>query len=244
MKPYIKKIAKKILKLIKMDLIKSDFKSSKRISFSQTGEDMIVDFIFTSRNIPNPTYIDIGAFDPYLYSNTAYFYDKFSRGINIEPNPSGIKKFNKFRPLDINLNIGISNLEGKLDYFFMNASTMNTFDENTANELVEKHGFKIVEKKEITCTTLQNVLLKYADNVFPDFLSLDVEGLDMEILNQIDYEHNYPKVICVETIVYSHDGSGVKNKELINFLEAKGYFIFADTFINTIFINNLFWQNK
>ena len=65
----------------------------------------------------------------------------------------------------------------------------------------------------------------------------------MEILDQVDYIQNYPKVICVETVAYSHDGTGVKNFQLIKFLESKGYFVYADTYINTIFINKEFWQN-
>ncbi len=221
---------------------KSDYNFSKRVSFSQTGEDMIVDFIFTARNILTPSYIDIGAYHPYHYSNTAFFYNKKSKGINIEPNPDGFKKFEKVRPRDINLNMGIGSVESNINYFFMNAATMNTFDEEVAKELVEKHGFKLLETKDIPCTTLQNVLSKYTNNVFPDFLSLDVEGLDMEILNQIDYEHNYPKVICVETVEYTNDGTGGKNEQLIKFLESNGYFIFADTNINTIFVRNSFWQ--
>lgn len=217
------------------------FKSYKKVSFSQTGEDIIIDFIFTSRGIQKPTYIDIGAFHPYLYSNTAFFYAKSSKGINIEPNPDGIKLFNKYRSKDINLNIGISSIEGELNYFYMNASTMNTFDSNSAYELEQKYGFKIIDQKLIMCLKLQDVIFKYADNVFPDLLSIDVEGLDMDILKQIDYINNYPKVICVETVAYSHDGTGVKNFELIKFLEFKGYFVYADTNINTIFINKQFW---
>ncbi len=228
-------INRRIPNIFKTYFKKSDYNLSKRVSFSQTGEDMIVDFIFNAKNIYKPTYIDIGAFHPFHYSNTAYFYKKKSRGINIEPNPDGFKKFQKERSRDINLNMGVSNIEGKLDYFFLNAATMNTFDADVAQELVEKYGFKLVKKKEALCTTLQHVLSKYANNIFPDFLSLDVEGLDMEILNQIDYEQNYPKVICVETVGYTHDGTGSKDIQLINFLESKGYFIFADTSINTIF---------
>lgn len=240
MTTFIKKVYKKIKNLNQK---RSFIKSFRRVSFSQTGEDIIIDFIFTSRGIHNPTYIDIGAFHPYLYSNTAYFYAKSSKGINIEPNPDGIKLFNKYRSKDINLNIGISSIEGELNYFYMDAATMNTFDSNSAYELQEKYGFKIIDQKLITCLKLQDVIFKYSNNKFPDLLSIDVEGLDMEILDQVDYIQNYPKVICVETVAYSHDGTGVKNIQLIKFLESKGYFVYADTYINTIFINKEFWQN-
>ena len=63
-------------------------------------------------------------------------------------------------------------------------------------------------------------------------MSLDAEGLDYEILQMIEYDKNYPKVICVETVSYT---SGRKETEIINFLQSKGYNIYADTHINTIF---------
>lgn len=64
----------------------------------------------------------------------------------------------------------------------------------------------------------------------------------MLILEQIDYENNYPKVNCVETVEFTNDGTGAKNTKLISFLESKGYFIYADTYINTIFVKRKFWQ--
>lgn len=125
-----------------------DINSFKKSSFSQTGEDIIVDYIFRSRNIQTPSYIDIGAYHPFLFSNTASFYKKGSKGINIEPNPDGIGKFYKHRPADQNLNIGISNQQGTLDYFCMNIATMNTFDEAGANELVKITDFRLLRKKQ------------------------------------------------------------------------------------------------
>lgn len=215
----------------------------QKISYSQTGEDLIVEFIFQARGISHPTYIDIGAFNPEFLSNTALFYKKGCRGINVEPNPDGIKAFFKKRPTDINLNIGINDKGGQLDYYCMSIPTMNTFDENGAEYLVKNEGFTIVAKIPVSVEPLNKVISKYARNVFPDFLSLDVEGLDMLILSQIDFKKNYPKVICVETIEYKNDGTGRKNTELIRFIESKGYFVYADTYINTIFVRTDFWFN-
>jgi hypothetical protein len=69
-------------------------------------------------------------------------------------------------------------------------------------------------------------------------MSLDAEGIDEIILNSIDFENNFPKVICVETITYDRKLGGKKNTGIINLIENKGYTIFADTNINTIFIKN------
>lgn len=213
-------------------------------SFSQCGEDSIVEYIFNLREINKPSYIDIGAFHPFSLSNTAKFYLKGSKGINIEPNPKFYKYFKFFRRKDINLNIGVGSLIGKLSYFFMNDDTMNTFDEVIAKDLVENHGFRIEKKINIQTKDLKSIIKEYANNIFPDFLSLDVEGLDFMILQQIDYENNYPKVICVETVEFSKDGNGNKNHEIVEYLFDKGYIKYADTYLNSIFINKKFWDNK
>jgi FkbM family methyltransferase len=213
----------------------------KKASYAQSGEDLIVEFIFQLRKIENPSYIDIGAFHPYYMSNTAIFNKKGSKGINIEPNPDSILLFEKERPGDINLNVGIGSIQGEMTYFMMNEAPMNSFDRENALNLENNFGFRIIGERKILIERLDSVLKKYADNKFPDFLSLDVEGLDMEVLSQIDYKSNCPKVICVETIAY---GTGEKNDQLIRFLLGSGYFIYADTTINTIFVNSSFWEKK
>src|SRR5271169_435695 len=96
-------------------------------SFSQSGEDIIVRQLFKLRGINNPSYLDIGANDPFRINNTARFYKKGSRGINVEANPMLIKRFEKFRPHDINLNVGIAGSEGEMDFYIMNDDTLSTF---------------------------------------------------------------------------------------------------------------------
>src|SRR6187200_1235902 len=80
---------------------------SPNISYSQCGEDLLVQYVFLLRGIKYPSYIDIGANDPFYLSNTALFYNKGCRGINIEANPKLIENFKLHRPEDHNLNIGI-----------------------------------------------------------------------------------------------------------------------------------------
>jgi hypothetical protein len=71
-----------------------------------------------------------------------------------------------------------------------------------------------------------------------------VEGLDNAIIRSIDFELSKPSVVCLETISYSETGNGQKNKEIINFLIGKGYMIYADTYINTIFVEEEKWLKK
>lgn len=233
-------LVEKILKKIKKRLTKTVYKRS----YSQSGEDMIVDFIFKTRNINNPTYLDIGAHHPYFLSNSAFFYKKECRGINIEPNPHLFKAFPKYRVEDINLNIGVGRANEFLKFHIMSANTMSTFSSAEAEKLEKEYGMKIMETIDVSVMTIDSILTKYNDGKFPDFLSLDVEGVDFDILKSIDYQVSYPKVICVETISYSETGEGEKDTKIRTFLEGKGYMVFADTYINTIFVRKDFWVIK
>ena len=205
----------------------------KHASYSQCGEDLIAQFLFKSYlNIEKPSYIDIGAHLPFRYSNTAILYSSGSRGINIEPDPFLFKKFQRYRKEDINLNIGIADKRGILDFYIINNRTLNTFSQIEAKNF-EKQGYRIKEVQQIRVETLGYVIERYASSIFPDFLSLDAESADEIILKSIDYDQNFPKVICVETLDFS---TQVKRAEICDFLESKGYIKYADTHINSIMV--------
>jgi FkbM family methyltransferase len=211
-----------------------------KISYSQAGEDLIIRFIFDALGINKPSYLDVGAHHPFKFSNTALFYHNGSRGINIEPDLSLLREITKWRIEDLNLNIGVAKNEGSLDFYIMSISTLNTFSKLDA-EKFQGEGYKILETRKIKVVPISEIITKHCHNVFPDFLSLDAEGMDEEILYSIDYEKSSPTVICVETISFSNNGTGVKNDEIIDFLKNKGYMAYADTHINTIFVRKDKW---
>jgi FkbM family methyltransferase len=214
----------------------------KKISFSQCGEDLIVKFIFDCLGIQHPTYIDIGAHHPYYISNTALFYKNGCRGINIEPDPTLFKEFLKYRKEDNNLNIGISDTNSVLDFYIISAPTLNTFSKDEAEKYAQEGDFKIKSIEKIKVKTLKNVLDECTNGIFPHYLSIDAEGVDEIIIKEIDFENNYPIVICIETISFSTSGNGIKNTELIDFIIDKGYMLYADTHINTIFVRKINWK--
>lgn len=211
-------------------------------TFSQTGEDIIVKFIFDAIDMPKPSYLDIGAHHPFYLSNTALLYENGCRGINIEPDPILFSKFIEHRNEDVNLNFGVSDIESESDFFIINVPTLNTFSREEALRYCEKGEYKIKEVKKIQTKTISNVIATYAGNKFPEFLTLDAEGIDDLVLNSIDYESNFPLVICVETISFSESKQGRKNEKMIQFLIEKGYFLYADTHINSIFVRREIWK--
>lgn len=232
---------KKILKKILKKLLNSEENKFKKISYAQCGEDLIIKFIFYKLGIKKPSYIDIGAHHPYLISNTALFHEEGSRGINIEPDPTLFKEFLKYRKDDLNLNIGIGNCNDELDFYIMSSSVLNTFSKEEVEKYSKEGDYQIKSIEKIKVLTLESVLKEFYNGIFPQFLSIDAEGLDEIIIKDIDFENNYPIVICIETISFSTSGNGIKNKLLIEYIESKGYLVYADTHINTIFVRKDEW---
>lgn len=214
----------------------------RKTSYSQSGEDILVKCIFDDIGIKNPSYLDIGAHHPYRLNNTALFYELGSRGVNIEPDPALFKEFIKERPHDINLNLGIGMESGVIDLYIMDSKTLNTFSKEEAERIARETQFKIIETIKVPVETYPRIIEKHFGNKPPDFLSLDVEGLDESIIKGINFDKHAPVVICIETLSFVENGRGVKNKPIIQFLESNGYMIYADTNINSIFVQVSRWK--
>jgi FkbM family methyltransferase len=209
-------------------------------SFSQCGEDVIVDYLFRLRGMDQPSYIDIGANHPFVLSNTARFHQRGCRGVNVDPNPNAIRLFNKHRRSDINLNVGIGDRSGESDFFVMEDHTLSTFSASERDYL-ESHGQRTAGVEKVQIMTLPEVIDRYCGGEFPDFMSLDVEGLELPILSTIDFDNCFPKVICIEIAEYSPVGAGARRTDLFDFLLGKHYCEYAHTNLNAIMVREQFW---
>jgi len=235
---------KKFQNKIKSKLYSSEFSRFKKISFSQCGEDLIVQYIFYCIGIEKPSFIDVGAYHPFLFNNTALLYNKGSRGINIEPDPTLFKLFAEHRKNDINLNIGIGDKNDVLDFYIISYPALNTFSKEEALKYSDEGNYFIKQVEKVKVLKLENVLDDFFESSFPQFLSIDAEGVDEAIIRSINFEKHFPLVICIETISFSTSGRGLKNTNLINYIINKGYLVYADTYINTIFVKKDLWQNR
>jgi FkbM family methyltransferase len=215
----------------------------RKISYSQAGEDLIVKYIFDSIGLSNPYYVDIGAHHPEIINNTKIFYDTGSSGINIEANPNLISAFNRQRKRDINLNLGISDKSGTLDFHIFNDSTLSTFSTDEATILSDQ-GFTVQNIIPVKIISVKELFETYAKENCLDFLSLDAEGVDFNILTQFITLGLKPVVICVESISFSTSGAGKKNQQIINLLKSAGYIHYADTNINSIFVLSSRWIRR
>ncbi len=216
----------------------------RKTSYSQSGEDLIIDFIFTHLGISKPSYLDIGAHHPFYLSNTAHFYEKGCRGINIEPDPELFKLFPQYRKDDINLNIGMGTEKGVAEFYIISSPTLNTFSKHVAESYINEGDYRIVNSVNVPIDSLKNILIENFGGNFPDFLTIDAEGIDELIIKSIDYNKNFPLVICIETISFSTSGNGLKNTTIADFLLENGYMVCADTYINTIFVREDAWKKQ
>ena len=217
------------------------FRNGGGPSYSQCGEDRIIKFILDTLGKRRPAYFDIGAHDPVKISNTYLFYRLGCRGVCVEPNPKLFSRLKLLRPRDICLNVGVGAKHvARAPFYELDSPALSTFSEKDAQRYVDNHGKNIVRVTDTPILTPQEIIDKHFHGA-PDFISIDVEGLEFEILNALDLSGDRPAVLCVETLTYSTDGTGEKLTDVIDFLEQMDYMSYADTYINTIFVDRSRW---
>lgn len=201
--------------------------------YSQAGEDMLLSLYYEGKKHKG-FYVDVGAHHPYRFSNTAYFYKRGWRGINIEPTPSLFKAFPTRRRRDINLNVGIGNGE-KLTFYVFNEGALNTFDPEIARSRDGSYNgkYRIIDRIEVQTRTLADILDKHLPAGTPiDLLTIDVEGMDFDVLKSNDWTRYLPQFILVECESELDD---LSDDEIYQFLHAKGYSIAGRTLYTTLF---------
>lgn len=209
-------------------------------SYAQSGEDRIISFIFDWIQIKSPTYLDIGAHHSSWLSNTYLFYKNGSSGVCIEPDPTLFSEIKKRRKRDVCLNVGIScDSQEVADFYVMTSRSLNTFSKVDALRCQETQNFgkqKIEKIIQVPLWTINEVMKDHLQSGV-NLVSVDVEGLDFEIIKSFDFEKYQPEVFCIETLRYVENGNLQKNYELIQFMKEQNYFVYGETYINTIFIS-------
>jgi len=193
-------------------------------TYSMYCEDIIIEQFF--KNKKKGFYVDIGAHHPIQRNNTQLLFQKGWEGINIDINNFSIDLFNFLRPNDLNILTAISDKEGEIIFYYQkNFSQLNT----TNKQLAIQHFNGIFKEKSIKCNSIDNVLKnsKYKARKI-DFLNIDVEGAEMDVLKKLDFKQYDPSLICIEILGYrelERDDREKKIKEdyIYKFLVEKGY---------------------
>lgn len=232
----IKKVYNKFRKIIGTAYIKK--------SYAQCGEDLVIDFLAQKFGWKNFTYLDIGTNHPKKFNNTYLFYKKGSRGVCVEPDAELIKTIKFARPSDKVINVGLSaGEESVADFYIMSVNTLNTFSREDAEELDREGIYTIKNIVKVPLKNINNIIEDNFDSVTPNLISLDVEGWNEDIVRSFNFEKYKPELLCIETVSFATDNSEQKIDSIIEFVKGKGYFVYTDTFINTIFINQKFWNS-
>lgn len=228
----IKKLKTKVSKAYNALLKKEETKS---ISYSQQGEDLVIEFLLANNDYNNIFYIDLGANHPIKLSNTHKLSSKGAKGICIEPNVDYNKLYKKTRPEDLVLNIGITAGEStSIPYYKMAWPEFNTFDKEQAEAVQKKYNGRndIIEVLQLPVVNINEFLKKYHTQTI-DILNIDIEGLDLEILEAWNFKLYPPKIICVEIKDLK---TGEKDDKIITLLESNGYEMVSYNLINAIFL--------
>jgi FkbM family methyltransferase len=165
------------------------------ISYAQNFEDVLLERVFRDRT--DGFYVDVGAHDPEYLSVTKHFYDKGWCGINIEPVLASHDKFLAQRPRDINLAVAVGREEGERELFVLSDSALSTFNRSIADHSACITNDHCVQTIVVPVCTLDTIL-KDAGISQIDFLKIDVEGAEREVLEGIDLARFRPVIIVVE----------------------------------------------
>ena len=199
--------------------LKSKFKP--RLAYSHWGVDLIITKLLNSKN--KGIYIDVGCHHPFLNNHSYLLYKSGWVGINIDIDYNSIDMFNFFRKSDINIQTAVTDHKGEVDLFFYhNRAAKNTIS--------KEFGSDAKEQKKINSDTLNNIIenSKFKNSKI-DFVSIDVEGNEMNVLNGFNLKKYKPKLILLEFILpnkkefYEKDINEITNSDVYKFLIKNEY---------------------
>ena len=172
---------------------------ARSVTYAQNREDLILaEFL---KDIKKGFYVDVGVNHSTIDSVTKYFYDKGWSGINIEPSPGLFEKIAQDRPRDINLNIGVAAKKSKLSFREYVGTGLSTFSDSMKKEYENEPNSNVDQYKDydVEVATLSETLHEYVPKSRGiDFMKVDVEGYEYEVLQGNDWSAFRPKVICIE----------------------------------------------
>lgn len=202
-------------------------------SYGWCNEDVLLYRVF--KNKLSGFYLEIGSFDATAGSITKVFSDMGWCGVNVEPNPILAENIRKQRPRDITVECGVSNIKGQSDFFeIVDELTLSTFSLEQA-EALKKQG-KIINVRKILTMTLEDICDLYVKEKEIDFLVIDVEGYEFEVIKSGNWNKWRPTILIIEATEPLSNTLVHQNWEPI-ILEADYSFAFFDGF-NRYYVKN------
>ena len=174
--------------------------SLRVVSCAQHGEDLRLARAFPGRE---GMYVDVGAASPWRFSVTKLFYDRGWSGINVEPSLYWWEELQAARPRDVNLAVAISDVSGEITLYDGRGddALFATVESVVAEELAS--GPRRVEPRTVPCITLAELFCEHLPGRNVDFLKVDVEGHESQVLAGNDWSLHRPRVLVVEAVLPS-----------------------------------------
>jgi FkbM family methyltransferase len=212
-----------------------DHKLHKRSGYSQFGEDASIASYLRVIGRTCRNYLDIGANDPVLHSNSYLFYRDGGSGVLVEANPVIARRLRRKRPRDIIVNKGVvAEGSGTMQLHVMDMDGLSTLSEEWSEKIAEEGMAKGMKSVTVPILGINDLLRDHAPTAEIDFASLDIEGLDLDVLQAWDFDRWRPFLFCLETVIASGRGYR-RNEEIAALMAQSGYTPLFDTFANTIF---------
>ena len=203
-----------------------------RVSFAQEGEDLVLERMFEGR--PPGRYVDVGAHHPLRFSNTHLLYRRGWTGVNIDATPGSMRAFHRFRPGDVNLEVGVAREPGDRELYIFDEPALNTFDAARARSLA-RPPYKIVSVRKVRCVPLAAILREHAIAAL-DLLTIDAEGYDYEVLQTLDWDATRPYVVLLEQ--HAIGVAALADGSIHAYMTARDYELVAKTF-NSVFYRSV-----
>ena len=202
----------------------------ERDSYSFESEDLVITKYF--QNTQNGFYVDIGSFNPVRGSNTYLLHKKGWSGINVDADLNSIRMFKILRPKDYNFNYAISSSnEKEVELFYeKTSSAVKTIDIKFRNLILNNY-----KTKKVKTSNFENIInkTKFSDRQI-DFLNIDCEGSDFDVLSLIDLKKYKPKMICVE--INSYTFKNIEDSNIYKLLLKNNYILFKSFINSQIFV--------
>lgn len=220
-------------------LKKNESPIPNRVCYSAYGEELLAQawFEFNGFDLGKLTYLDIGAAHPFHLSNTYLFYLYGAKGVLVEPDPDQVSVLRQKRPLDTVVSAGISfdTQRGHAKLYQMNLPFFNTFSSTQADYVLEsskswklEHRLTLLREVDVPMIPINEIIEEYMEGVAPDYLSIDVEGHDLDVLKSLDLRRFKPKIICIEPSNKTHLFDEILNPH--------GYSLMAKTPDNALYM--------
>ena len=192
---FFKKIRKRIKSSFFFNIIQNLFFKPLRSYSESFGEDLFIKNYF--KNIDDGFYVDVGCNQPKINSLTFFLYQKGWTGMNLDISKRCTDLYDHFRKNDTNLNISVGAKEKFVQSFiFYESCTMNTVDESF-KDFTSKSVNKAPEIKKIKQKTLDKIFFEYNIKKI-DYLNIDVEGSELNVLEGFDITKFCPQLISIE----------------------------------------------